>query len=647
MRNLRVRLYGTHIILLCAGAVAGFALAYVLDNIPWDFSADLVKARELGMVSEAILRNYPKSRDVLTFFFALGLPVVGALAFWLPWGFKRRAILSRLIYEKMGDDMPVRQPQPMRPLLLAVAALLLVAAYFDLNQFYNISKWNPVTGSWPFLGEEGVFLEWTQRILSGDVRGKDFFTVYGPLMVYPLVLMQKVAGPLVTIGRWYAFFLNLTAYVLLAFIVNRVIRSSFVAMIALLFMVVVYPWMIYSANMSPLRVVLGMVPLVPLLRYRATGNGIWLTLAGAAGGVSFLFSQEVGACSLVASCALVALGFFEGCTFTTLARRSAQLLAGVAAMLLPVMVYFMTKASLPEIVDSLFEYPRLAMLGYAGLIFPSIADAVVSYNAPLVFDNYWIIALYVFVAILLTIRLLTGRIDTKTVEMVFLLVFGALLFRSALGRSSIGKAYFVAPPAFLLLFMALDHSVLRFRKNRIFFRVFMVMVTVVVISAVSAKMTFPQHNISNLRELFLAKNRFAKNADTQMAGVERDDVYHHPDTVREIRLIADFFKTHPTPNGYVYFFPQEAAYYFIFNKKNPTRYPTSYLAITHDMRREVVEDLEEKKPLYVVYSKSTWRIDGIPAYVQVPEIIDYLKANYDVLLDYEPIVFLQRKQVRY
>jgi hypothetical protein len=626
--------------------VTGFALAYVLDNIPWDFSADLVKARELGIVSEAILRNYPKSRDVLTFFFALGFPVVGALAFWLPWGFKRRAILSRLIYGKMGDDMPVSHPQPMRPLLLAVAALLMVAACFDLNQFYNINKWNPVTGAWPFLGEEGVFLEWTQRILSGEVRGKDFFTVYGPLMVYPLVLMQKVAGPLVTIGRWYAFFLNLAAYVLLAFIINRVIRSSFVAIIGLLFLVVVYPWMIYSANMSPLRAVLGIVPLVPLLRFCATGNGIWLTLAGVAGGVSFLFSQEVGACSLVASCALIALGFFEGCTLPTLARRSALLLAGFVAMLLPFMVYFMTKATLPEIVDSMFAYPRFAMLGYAGLIFPSIADAIVSYNAPLVFDNYWIIALYVFIAILLVLRLCTGHIDAKTAAMMFLLVFGTLLFRSALGRSSIGRAYFVAPPAFLLLFMALDHSVLRFRKNRIFLRACMVMVTVVIISAVSAKMTFPQQNISNLSALFLAKNRFAKNADTEMVGVERDDVFHHPETAKEIRLIADFFKTHPTPNGYVYFFPQEAAYYFIFNKKNPTRYPTSYLAITHDMRREVLEDLEERKPLYVVYSKSTWRVDGIPEYVQVPEIVDYLKANYDVLLDYEPIVFLQRKQVR-
>jgi len=125
--------------------------------------------------------------------------------------------------------------------------------------------------------------------------------------------------------------------------------------------------------------------------------------------------------------------------------------------------------------------------------------------------------------------------------------------------------------------------------------------------------------------------------------VERDDVRHPPDAAREIQLIADFFSRHES-GKYVYFFPNEPAYYFLFDKFNPTRYPMSSLMVTLAMRREAVADLERRKPEFVVYSTETWRPDDIPERIQAPEVYEYLELNYDVMEDHGAVVFLRRKQ---
>jgi len=145
------------------------------------------------------------------------------------------------------------------------------------------------------------------------------------------------------------------------------------------------------------------------------------------------------------------------------------------------------------------------------------------------------------------------------------------------------------------------------------------------------------------RNQVLKPHRYEYNpAGTEIAGLKRNDVRHPAGTAMEIQLIADFFSKHET-GEYVYFFPNEPAYYYLFDKKNPTRYPMSYLAVTTGMRLEAVMDIEKHKPRYVVYSKTTWRPDNIMVDVQVPEIFNYIKSRYRVLQDNGGVVFLIRE----
>lgn len=633
-----------HTLLLLSGGLAGFVLALFLSTVQWNFSADLEQARRFGIISKTVLDGYPKKRDLITFVLAFVLPVCGALAAWLPWGFKRRKLLFRTLYRDSKKKESTLPAHPLRPYFLTLSALLLVCSYFVLDNFY-CANFNEYNGSWPFLGEEGEFLEWVQRILHGDVQGKDFFCLYGPLMIYPLALLQKIAGPAVSLGRWYAFTLNITAYLLLAFVINRTIRSSAVALLSLLFMVAVFPHTLYSANLSPLRYFLGFWPIIPLMSFHSNGMKRSLAMAGGAVGISFLFSQEVGMCAFLASVAFLGLDAYKRQNLMELPRRSLIFLCGFTLAIAPFALYFFSKGALTPLLENIFSYPRLVMLGYGGLAFPSLLEAIESPFSPMVFDNYWLILVYAVATCLLATRIMTGKISSQLLAASYVTFFGVLLFRSALARSSVDKAGFVSPPMFLLLFIALDYYVTVLKRNSTMLIKSMVSITMLLFLLFMTQLAFIVPPLKGLHKNFLAKDRFVFNPfGVKTAGIERDNVFHPAETAQEIQLIADFFSSYDTPGHYVYFFPNEPAYYFLFNKRNPTRFPMSSLMVTAVMRREAVVDLERNRPEYVVYSKVTWRPDDIPEQVQTPEMYEYLKSNYEIMEDHGTVIFLHRKK---
>jgi len=641
--NRSARLFLTHTLLLLSGGLVGLGLAIFLSTLPWDFSADLERARQLGVVSETILGNYPKRLDLLSFVLVMVMTVCGALIFWMPWGLKRRELLCDSLFENDSDKW-ILESRNLRPLVYAMAVVGLISIYFNINNFYD-SYWMESVGAWSFLGEEGEFLEWTNRIMSGDVQGKDFFCLYGPLMVYPLAWLQKLAGPVVSLGRWYTFALNLCSYILLAYLLNRILKTSVVGLLSLLLMTAIYPYNIYSPNISPLRVLLGLAPLLFLIRCNSGGSLFWYLATGMTVGGAFLYSQEIGVCALVASS--VYLGF-RVCLERSAGEAVRPMLAFVAgfiSMVTPFLIYFGLNGALVPFLEDLFSYPRLVMLGYGGVAFPGILHALQSPLSPMVFDNYWIISVYIVILVLLLTRILMCKVDLKTMIILYIVVFGIVLFRSALGRASVEKAHFVAIPAFMLLFCYLDQGVEMVQKrSNLLAGTLMAGFTFSVSFFVVINMSLPRHHLQMFKNQVMNPHRYDYNpVGTEIAGLKRNDVRHPTGTAMEIQLIADFFSKHEA-GEYVYFFPNEPAYYFLFDKKNPTRYPMSYLAVTSGMRLESVLDIEKHKPRYVVYSKTTWRPDNIMVDVQVPEIFDYIKSRYKVLQDSGEVVFLIRGQ---
>jgi hypothetical protein len=352
------QVYLQHLGIICFGLPLGLVLAYMALLIPFDFSSELSKARELGITSITILEGYPKTKDLLTFLFVLGLPAATTL---LPWLVIMRGRRRQLLKNVLDTDE--EEPRSTtRGWRLSLLLVILAAAYLclDLTRLQT-PGFNPHVGAWILLGEEGENLAWVQSILSGGVFGRDFFCLYGPMLIYPLAFAMKIFGETVVVARSYALFLNVLAYAVVILFLYRTLRwkAAFV-IFSLAYLFIFSPQLFVSPNTSYLRMVLGILPALLGYLYLERGeNRFLLLLAGAVAGQSLLFSQEAGLCSLAALSAFFLPWWLSRRAWRESAKEAALIAGGCALSLAPLLTYFAIKGALSPLLDNLYRYPKL------------------------------------------------------------------------------------------------------------------------------------------------------------------------------------------------------------------------------------------------------------------------------------------------
>jgi hypothetical protein len=639
------KLYLKHASLLLFLSVLGIVFAYAFNLIEFDFASELRKATALGIVSKTVLMGYPKTRDLVTYASVFLFPVLFALGGWYLWAKKDMSRLGNLFYT--AEDVPAPKNVTWALALVFVAVFYLVVS-FDRNLFF-IPVWNPFTGAWILLGEEGVHLAWVQSIFSGGVYGKDFYSLYGPMLVYPLAWFMKIFGTTIVAERAYKYMLDLMAYGIILFFLYKTLRwKTWFILSSVVYFFFFPPFDIVSLNRTYLRVALGILPLLLIYLYFGNNKKHLLTLAGLAVGQSLLFSQEVGFCSLAAVLAFLGLQFYLKREGKSLVHACFLVAAGAVISVAPMLIYLSAKGAFVPFLDDLFGYPKLIMLGYACLPFPPF-EAFIADPLGVSLFFFWPIFVYSACTLYVVPPLLSGKANKDQLLKVSLLIFGVLLFRIALSRSGVENIHKVLPPAILLLFLIIDNSLTSIIRARFrFLRVAhgalicaLVLSTAVVVfrtNYLKDRFDSTINEIASLSEKWSG----AKNRGSQVPSVERGGVFYDPKTAHSLVAIRDFLEANTQPGDYVYFFPNEAAYYFLFNRNNPTRYSFSYSAVTAAQRKELVDDLEKNKPHYVVYSRNTWRVDDIMEDVQVPEVVRYLHDNYKIYQDLGDVVIEER-----
>lgn len=133
-----------------------------------------------------------------------------------------------------------------------------------------------------------------------------------------------------------------------------------------------------------------------------------------------------------------------------------------------------------------------------------------------------------------------------------------------------------------------------------------------------------------------------RKTGVEIPELQKGGIFFESQAALSIIKIKEFLDVNTGRGDYVYFFPNEAAYYFLFDRTNPTRYAISYVAATREQREEIVMDLEKNRPEYLIYSKKTWRIDNISETVQVPEVVEYLNKRYKPVMDLEDVQIAKR-----
>jgi hypothetical protein len=269
-------------------------------------------------------------------------------------------------------------------------------------------------------------------------------------------------------------------------------------------------------------------------------------------------------------------------------------------------------------------------MGYGSLPFPNFKNFLSAPSTAGAWFAYWVIFVYIFSAIYFISLFRLGHHHPDHLFKVSILIFGIILFRSALGRSDAHHIHFVSPPAFFLAFIFLDRAARNImRRSPLFQR--------------TGNLLLGAAFLASTLFLFSRPDALKGNYDLVKSEVLHfGDVLFDNETVQTLMKISSFIQANTIPHEYVYFFPNEAAYYFFFDRHNPTRYAAVYHAITREHRLELVADLEKKKPRFVVYSMTTARIDGISENIQAPEVVEYLHKEYNLYLDLKDIRILKR-----
>lgn len=636
--------YWSHIGVLISGSLVGILTAYYFNIIEFNFSRDIEEARRLGIISVTTLKGYSKSRDILTYLSVLAFPVLFSIGIWLLWMNKQRRNLLRNLLSIDEENRATRNNTSIFSLLLI--SILYFLFSFDINHFY-VPYYTDKMGAFMFLTEEGAHLTWAQNILSGMVYGRDFSCLRGPMLVYPLAWAMKLFGETVVVERVYTYVLNLTAYSIFIFFFYKTLRHAFI-LSSLIYLVVFLPHSHYlPPNYTDLRVASGILPILLVYIYLKSGKFFLLPLIGILVAQSFLFSQEVGLCSLLS----LVFFFFSTCFINRdikgIIREGMLVLAGFTISVAPLLLYMYFEGALADFFVSFYGAPKIISLGFGALPSPSFERFIGDPFSGSFLLYYWPIFIYVITSIYLIPLLFLGILNRKHLLMLSLLVFGIFLFRYAVGRSDQFHLLHSSPPAFLLLFLLFDNAIdglLHYgtgyrRGGNLLLLIMLGMSTYLLLTNESLHSSFA----SIKKDIFnLSQKWTVTETGYKIPGLAKGNIFLDRQTASSILKIRKFLETNTRRGDYVYFFPNEAAYYFIFDRSNPTRYAFSYQAATYEQRKEIVEDLEKKRPEYIVYSKNTWRIDGINESLQVPEIVEYLTKKYRPVMDSEDVLIAER-----
>ena len=626
---------------LLGGAIAGFLLAWWLHGFGFSNPGELEAARETGIVSLTVLEGYPKSRDIYNYLITLLLPVIGAIVFQQI-ARARSPLGSRLA--NSGFSTNAFSQIAYWPTICAIVlwswhtALLMAPG------------WNPHVGAWPFLGEQGATLDWSQNLASGGVFGRDFFSLYGPMFVYPLHwLMDLTGNHSALMDRYYKILLQSMAFGLLIFVFLRTLRSRVVAWIFATTVVFIYPALVgTSANSNNLRTALALFALASLALWIDTRQMKWRWIGGLTLGQSFLFSQEAALCAFCAGSVIVFLDELARTGRRIGALRAVGVLCALTLLSMsPMLLYLLAKGAGAAILDSLIGYPKLVLLGFGAFPFPSLRDWL-SEDFMTNWLAYAVIGIYSGSAIALILAWYKGVRSPRLYWSIGLTLFGTVLFRQALGRSDADQIIKVMLPALFLTAIWLDELWVRAGAGELpgTGLIGAVLGALLLINlvfgigcnpAVSARIQAGWHIGTSLDGKFRLNPQLARDRIDPRVGFSLD-----PATRLSVLEIENFLESNTKPGESVYFFPNEAAYYHLFERPNPTRYAISYFATPYDRQREVIRDLERNRPRFVVYSKQTWRIDNIPESVQVPLIVDYLRSKYRLLESLRTVDILQR-----
>lgn len=232
------------------------------------------------------------------------------------------------------------------------------------------------------LYDEGIILVGAERVLSGEIPYRDFWTMYGPAQFYILAGLFKIFGVSDLWLRIYGFLIKAVISVQTYALVDRLgnKRYALIASTLVIFLLIKvrndgFP--IFPAVMLSLL----SISFFDLGRNAAIGKRVYFILSGLCVGLAATFRHDLGAyIALSIGISSIASAMLEnGLTAAAVIAKKAMLelsffAIGILLIVSPVVLLLISIVPLNELYDCLIRIPGAIYPAVRSLPFPGLSD---------------------------------------------------------------------------------------------------------------------------------------------------------------------------------------------------------------------------------------------------------------------------------
>ncbi len=466
--------------------------------------------------------------------------------------------------------------------------------------------------------DEGYLLDGVERIMEGQVIYRDFHHTYAPGRFYLLGAVFAVAGKHILAERMVFVLLQALKCMLAFLIVRKITGSKYAYLAPLLIISAPGPW--HKVFFSSV----GLLSVYAVMNAFRRDALSWYLLAGIVAGTCAVFRQDAAGFAVIgAAAAVVAFHVVEKRDAGGIFTRWLWLAAGACAVIGAVFLWFHSRGALGAMLHKIavegmkdnmtnrIPYPPPGAVGgidrtYLSYVFPV---KVLFYLPPVVY------AVSAWVAVRLAIT--SGR--EKYASMICLVVSAVLAFNQAAWRSDLSHLLQSLQYVFVLIPILLWAADLSLRKRlggvalagsrAVMAAVPLACVLLGTVSTVSAvgdaemARRFREEGISVGGTEYVGSFLVTVGNDTLLDS-ERAPVYVMPAEAVFFSALKRFLDANTAPGDYVLAVPQLQVIYFLFDRRNPTRYAHYRRALEPEEERQYIEDIRRHGTEYILLTES-------------------------------------------
>ncbi|NQU95515.1 MAG: hypothetical protein HQ549_04720 [Candidatus Omnitrophica bacterium] len=490
---------------------------------------------------------------------------------------------------------------------------------------------------------EGDLLAPYQAIEAGGVPYRDFHIPHGIIhdVWLPYVGLKLFGATLEGFRRFYDFaecgLIAPFGYIAFYFLCLSLFRRKLTIFLTFLFFT-------SATGIATLagRQLFPIMALTFLVSFIDKNKSWKLFASGISVAIAIMFSIDLGMLSL-AAITLFLIFYFFAMYFKPKSysiKYFFTFAGGVAAGILPLMLYLAKTGGLRQYFDIIVSNSMKLYFVICGSPFGAYHE-----------EKYFPIIVYLIVTVWL-VRDIVFRNFTKTnLKATALLIAGVFYFYTALLKPDGPHIIFATFPVYLLVFIPVESFFLYMGRittcdkkklwRRDFGNIVIAFLCIVAILGWAIGRFSPKHVIEKFAERIQARNVIPEGY--VRIGIERaGNIYVPKPQAEKVRAIVEFIQDNTEDGDYIYDFSSQPLYYFLTNRNNPTRYAFLHYSSTPGQQAEVIKDLKENRPQYVLFENSEY--GGIEFKKRCYIIWPYIDTNYEPVFEKDGFYILKIKE---